>query len=320
MRERCPGGAALKANSSVQEETAMGRFMGKFWMILTAMALALAVAACGPGRTSAPPSPQAAAEAAGAPLPELVITADEYSFAGPESVSGGWTQVTLDNQGARSHDLILFRIDEGKSMDDVMAAIETGAAEQGPPDWISVVGEATAEAGQRKRFIVNLAPGSYGMISFGEEESGPPDVAQGMVKGITVTAAPATQVVLSQPDATIALLDFGYTVSALRAGEQLIELRNTGAEDHEAVFLRLHEGKTIEDARALLALPEEQQDQQVDTLGTYAGGMSAGAGQTVYMDQEFAPGRYALICFLPSPANGGAPHYELGMLREVVVQ
>jgi hypothetical protein len=249
-------------------------------------------------------------------VPEVVITAREYSFNGPDSIPGGWTQITLENRGAKAHDLILFKLDAGKTMDDVMAALEADA----PPEWISIVGQSSAGAGERTRFIANLAPGTYGMISFGDDESGPPDAAQGMVKALTVTAAPGTQVALPQADGTIEMLDFGYAVSPLPAGKALIQVRNSGAEDHEAVIFRINEGKTIDDVRALLQRPEEEQEQQYEQLLIYAGSMAAAAGQTVYVEQELAPGRYALICFLPSPANGGRSHHELGMLQEVVVQ
>jgi hypothetical protein len=285
----------------------MGQLRG--WLGLGAvLALVIVLAACG---VAAP---------AAAPLPELVITAEEYSFAGPERIPGGWTKVILDNRGARSHDLILFRLDDDKSMDDVMAALESGAAEQGPPEWITLIGQSTAAAGERAMFIANLAPGSYGMISFGDDPSGPPDVAQGMVKDMTVDEAPAGPVALPQPDATLDMLDFSYAVSELSAGTRLIQVTNKGAEDHEAVFLRINDGKTMDDVRALLELPEEQQEQGYTEVVSEAGGVTAAAGQTVYVEQELAPGSYALICFLPSPANGGASHVELGMVQEVVVK
>jgi hypothetical protein len=278
------------------------------------VALATALAAC--GTPSAQPGPTAAPQAVGTSVPEVVITAKEYSFAGPESIPGGWTQVTLDNQGAKAHDLILFKLDEGKTMDDVMAALET----QAPPDWITIFGQASAQAGQRRMFIANLAPGNYAMISFGDEENGPPDAAQGMVKGLTVTAAPTTQVALPKADATIDMADFSYAVSEIKAGKQLLQVNNKGAEDHEAAIFRIREGKTIEDVRALLKLPEEQQDQQYAELLTDTGTIVTPAGQTSYAEQEFTAGRYALICFLPSASNGGKPHAELGMLQEVIVE
>jgi hypothetical protein len=293
----------------------MRQFMRSFKLISLVVALA-ALMACGTAAPSAQQSPTAAPASAAAPVPELVIVAKEYSFAGPESIPGGWTQVTLDNQGAKAHDLILFKLDEGKSMDDVMAALES----QAPPDWITLFGQSSAQAGQRRMFIANLLPGNYAMISFGDEENGPPDAAQGMVKGLTVTAATAAQVALPQAGTTIDMVDFGFVVSEIKAGKQLIQASNKGAEDHEAVFFRIRDGKTIDDVRALLKLPEEQQEQQYAELLTDVGTIVASAGQTTYAKQELAAGRYALICFLPSVGNGGKPHAELGMLQEVIVK
>jgi hypothetical protein len=287
------------------------------WLGTLVMALGMVVVACGAPQPSAQQSPTVAAEPAATPVPEVVITAKEYSFAGPESIAGGWTKVTLDNQGAKSHDLVLFRLDDGKTMDDVMAALES---EGPPPDWISIFGQSSADAGKRTMFIANLVPGKYAMISFGDEEDGPPDAAKGMVKSMAVTDAPAAPVALPKADATIDMGDFSYSVSGLRAGKQLIQANNKGAEDHEAVMFRINEGKTFADVQALLKLPEEQQGQQYADVISEAGGLSVAAGQTVYVEQELAPGSYALVCFLPSARNEGKPHAELGMVQEVVVK
>jgi hypothetical protein len=125
---------------------------------------------------------------------------------------------------------------------------------------------------------------------------------------------------LPQADATIDMLDFSYAASELQAGKQLIQANNKGTEDHEAVIFRIRDGKTIEDVRALLAKSEEQQEQQFEELLTAAGNIATAAGQTAYVEQEFTRGRYALICFLPSPAHDRKPHFELGMVQEVIVQ
>ena len=120
--------------------------------------------------------------------------------------------------------------------------------------------------------------------------------------------------------ATVDLVDFGYVVSEIKAGKQLIQANNKGAEDHEAMFFRIRDGKTIDDVRALLKLPEDQQDQQYAGLLADMGTLVVPAGQTTYAEQEFTAGRYALICFLPSASNGGKPHAELGMVQEVIVK
>jgi hypothetical protein len=145
------------------------------------------VTACGSAQPAIQQSPSVTVTPAGATVPEVVITAKEYSFAGPESIPGGWIKVVLDNQGTKSHDLILFKLEQGKSMDDVKAALDS----QEPPDWITIFGQSSAAASTRQHFIVNLAPGNYAMISFGDEEGGLLDAARGMVKELTITEAPA---------------------------------------------------------------------------------------------------------------------------------
>lgn len=249
-------------------------------------------------------------------MPEVVIVASEYSFSGPERIAGGWTQMTLDNQGAKAHDLILFRLEDGKTMDDVMAVLQSDEADGPPPDWIEVAGQVSAQPGERRTFIADLPAGSYGMISFGDDESAPPDALQGMVKGLAVTEAPAGAVALPQADATIEMRDFSFVVSEIASGRQMIQLSNTGSEDHEAVIFRVHDDKTLDDVRAFL----QKEDSEEPPPADYVGGMMLSPGKTAYFDEELTPGRYVLVCFLPSAPNGGAAHHELGMIQGVAVK
>jgi hypothetical protein len=71
-----------------RQETTMRQWTR--WFKLSTLVVALAmVTACGAAAPSAQQSPTAVAATAGAPVPELVITAKEYSFAGPENIPGG---------------------------------------------------------------------------------------------------------------------------------------------------------------------------------------------------------------------------------------
>ena len=40
-----------------------------------------------------------ACQAAPAEVPEVTFVGTEYAYEGPESIDGGWTKVTFDNQG-----------------------------------------------------------------------------------------------------------------------------------------------------------------------------------------------------------------------------
>ncbi len=92
----------------------------------------------------------------------------------------------------------------------MMAAFEA----EGPPEWAQFYGNVTAEPGQKASYIVELTPGNYALLSFGQAEDGPPDVAQGMIATLTVTEAPAgtAEVELPQADAEIDLMDYAFVV------------------------------------------------------------------------------------------------------------
>lgn len=276
----------------------------------------LLVAAC-----AAPPPPRAAVpgnEGSTPPaLAEVTFIATEYAFDAPESLSAGWTRITLDNQGALPHDLYLFKIEEGKTMDDVMAALET----EGPPEWADFYGITEAAAGESGWFAANLTPGGYVYLSFGQAEEGPPDAAQGMAGMLTVTGTAATGAAPLAADASIELIDYQFVVNGLRAGEQVLRVSNTGTELHEVILFKLREGKTFADFQAELekqANGEEMAEEE--TAADPMGFAFLSPGVVNYAPQTLEAGEYVLICFLPSPKNEMQPHHALGMVQKVTVE
>ena len=257
----------------------------------------------------------AACQAEPAGVPEVIFVGDEYAFDGPESIQGGWTQVTLDNQGELAHDLILVRLLDGKTVDDAMAML---ANEGAPPAWIDIKGGTSAEAGSSASFVSELEAGNYVMISFGNAENAPPDAAQGMVGELTVTEA-ETEVDESElPDAAgaISLGDYHFVVDGLESGEQMVRISNDGTELHEAIIFRLEEGKTLADFQSFMEAGEESQGpppaQQVSSV-------FLSPGNETYSMMNLDEGNYVFICFIPSEKNDMAPHFMLGMVTEVAI-
>jgi hypothetical protein len=327
--------------------------------------LALLLGGCTPvqapaGSTTGPaaetPADTPVAGAPDAALNEITFAASEYRFEGPETVPAGWTRVTLDNQGELAHDIQFFKVEEGKTLDDVMAALQA----EGPPEWAQFYGSASAQAGASHWFAANLTPGNYVYLSFGEAENAPPDAAQGMIGTLNVTEA-AGAVPEDAPieeDATIELVDYQFVVDGtLAAGEQVLRVRNTGAELHEVVFFKLKEGKTIDDFLAMMEqemagepMPEEgeapAQDESAqdddaggddaggddaasaeegaageeDVPGEFAGGAFLSPGLVSYTTVDLKPGDYVLVCFIPSPKFDMQPHAMLGMIQQVTVE
>lgn len=249
-------------------------------------------------------------------LPEVTIVGQEYSYTVPESIPSGWTRVTFDNQGELPHDLILFRLDEGKTVDDVMALF---AEEGAPPDWASFVGGASAEGGASQSFVSDLRPGQYAMFSFGASEEAPPDAMQGMLATMTVTdeANGAAEDDLPEAAASVDLLNYAFSVNGeVKAGEQVLRVSNKGTELHEMIVFRLREGATFEQFQEMLASegPPAGEPPAEQVAGTFIS-----PGETTYGTFSFEPGNYVLICFIPSPAQDMAPHFALGMIHELTV-
>jgi hypothetical protein len=260
------------------------------------------------------------AGAAEAALNEVTFTAVEYSFDAPTSIPAGWTRVTLDNQGELMHDLLLFKIEEGRTMDDVMAALEA----EGPPEWAEFYGSSTATGGASNWFASNLTPGNYVYLSFGSSEQGPPDAAQGMIGELTVTEAdtPAAADAPIEADASVEMVDFQFVVNGpIQSGEQVLRLTNTGAELHEMVVFKLHEGKTMADFQAVMEREMSGETVPQEELpGDFVTGAYLSPGLVSYWSHTFEPGNYILLCFVPSPQNDMLPHVALGMIQEVTVE
>lgn len=274
--------------------------------IITSL-LALVVSAC-----------QVGVPAGTARLNEATFIATEYAYQGPERLAGGWTRLTLDNQGQLAHDLIVVKLGEGKTLDDVMAALEA----EGPPDWAQFYGGVTVEPGASESYTVDLTPGNYVLLSFGQAEDAPPDAALGMVASLTV-AGVETDIpdsALPKADAEISLVDFSFVVSdGIEAGEQTLKVTNAGTQLHELVVYRLKEGKTMADFQAMLDLAMAGEEPQGEPPFDEVGSAFISPGVVNYVTMDFEPGNHIFICHLPSPTHEMQPHFALGMVQEVTV-
>jgi hypothetical protein len=253
----------------------------------------------------------------GSGISNVTYTATEYSYSGPDQVPAGWTQLTLDNQGKESHDLMLYKIDAGKTLQDVTQAL----AGNGPPDWAHAYGSVTAEPGAKASYLVDLQPGTYVMLSFGQNQQNGPDAAKGMLKLVTVagTAPAASSMQLPSPDYTINMVDYRFEVTGtLKSGTQTVLLRNSGTELHEAQVVQLKPGTTFEQFQKVLMASNGQQESQIPATPVF--GMTLSPGASAYTQATLTPGDYAIVCFLPSAKNDGKPHFDLGMITSVTVK
>ena len=96
------------------------------------------------------------------------------------------------------------------------------------------------------------------------------------------------------------------------AGLTEFRFMNKGPSLHHMALLKLNDGKTVEDLRAVLANPGPPPSWVKEMGGPNAPDAGLEANATVMLE----PGNYALICFVDL---GGPPHFAKGMIRPLRV-
>jgi uncharacterized cupredoxin-like copper-binding protein len=108
---------------------------------------------------------------------------------------------------------------------------------------------------------------------------------------------------------TITATDYAFEMPAqIPAGVVTFKLASRGKELHHAIVVRLDQGKTVDDMREALKQPGPPPPWARPLGGPNAPDPAGDTEATL----SLAPGRYAVICFIPSP--GGVPHFAKGMV------
>ena len=279
------------------------------------LSLVVLLAACKPKDASktAAASDSATPVAAVAPH-QMTIYATDYKFDAPDEVPAGMMTVHFVDNGAELHHVAFIKMNDGKTLADVQQAMKT----QGPmPSWAADHGGVNAPhpGGGMATTTQLLEAGNYALICFIPSADGIPHFAKGMVRPLTVTAATGADAPAPTADIVMTLNDYTFTLSKpITAGKHTIRIDNAASQSHEVQVARLAPGKQATELAAFAEKPVGPPP------GMPMGGIPAIAhGKTGYVTMDFAPGDYALICFLPDPKDGKA-HYTHGMIQQVHVE
>ena len=225
----------------------------------------------------------------------VTFTAADFAYSGPSQIPAGLTTLRLVNDGAELHHMQLVKLESGKTVEDLLAALATPGP---PPDWVSFRGGPNAiDPGTVGSSTQLLEPGQYAVVciipSFYD---GVLHVAKGMYATLEVVPSDAPAVPEPTADLVMELLDYGFQLSAdITAGTKTIEVVNNGPQWHEVVVARLAEGKTAADFGAWA-----ESGFQGEPPASFIGGVVAlDAGAHSYFTAEFSEGDYLLLCFLP---------------------
>ncbi|MFL5651353.1 MAG: hypothetical protein ACJ777_08720 [Chloroflexota bacterium] len=265
-------------------------------------------------------SPSAGASSGAAAT--LAVTGKEYAFDLPASVPAGVTAITLNNAGKEQHQAQLVKINAGKSMADLLTALQN----PDPTAALSLVtlagGPNAVPPGASGTSTVALEPGSYAFVCFISAPDGTPHVAKGMIAPLEVTGT-ATTTQLPAGDASLTLKDFSFDLNSLTAGKHTVNVKNDGPQPHEATIVKLNDGVTVDTLKGMLSAspaPSGSGEPSGPPPWTEVGGLTGIApGTTANMDVDLPAGNYAFLCFIPDPATG-KPHFQLGMIGPLNVQ
>lgn len=270
-------------------------------LVAVALLVVLGMAACGnDDDESSQPATTRQAQAR-----PVTITAREYVFDVPASITGGVVALEFANRGNEAHFAGIVRVADGRTVDDVRAFFS--APPSGPPPFEEIGGLATADPGASGNQSLVLEPGSYALFCAIPAPDGVPHAAKGMVAGFTVTA-PTGTTKLTEATSKVVAKEFSFSaLPALEAGDNLITLDNQGTQLHEVNLIELAPGKTFDDAQKWAMKPEGPPPFR--SLSGAA--IHPGARTTTKLTLK-AGSTYAFICAIPDPADG-TPHVFKGM-------
>lgn len=119
------------------------------------------------------------------PAFDLTVTLSDFAFALSKPMTAGAHTIHVTNAGAQPHEVVVVKLDDGKSVKDFGAAFEPGAS--GPPPGRAMGGLVGIETGASGFFTGRFEAGRYGLICFfPDAKTGAPHFTKGMVLDFTV--------------------------------------------------------------------------------------------------------------------------------------
>ncbi|MBE3561572.1 MAG: hypothetical protein IMW89_20475 [Ktedonobacteraceae bacterium] len=240
-------------------------------------------------------------------LPQVTITAKDYSFDMPETLQAGLVDVKLNNAGSQAHQAQLARLKDGVTYDQLLAALKRGP-QAALPMVTLVGGPDIISPGQSQEVALKLSPGSYIALSFVTGQDNIIDVQKGMFKLFTVsqpTPAATGQATTGEPtaDIQITLKDSTFTMPAsIKAAMLTVKVTNQGTQPHALALMKLQPGRSLRDVQHFLQYPSTTAD---TPPFDYSGGMAAlEPGASAWLILNLAPGNYVAAHDLPALQPG----------------
>lgn len=258
----------------------------------------------------------ALAAAAAATPPVITITAKDFSYDAPDTVTGGMVTIRLVNQGPDLHHVQFIQLRDGKTVADLQDALKAMKPGSLLPSWVhDVAGPNTPVPGGESSITEQLDPGNYAILCFIPGTDGVPHVMKGMIRPMTVIASTTPAAPAPTADITVTLKDYAFEITPeITAGKHVLKIENAAEQSHEIFIAQLEAGKTVADLTAWVV--KQVGPPPAKPLGGTSG-MAKGA--VVYLPVDLVPGEYGLYCFLPD-SKDGKEHVAHGMIKQISVK
>ena len=255
-----------------------------------------------------------AQKAAAAP-PVITITATDYTYESPDTVSAGFTTFRLVNRGDEFHGATIVRFESGRTLPEYIDAY-TAAQPRGPrPVWARFLGGAYAPPHSESTATLDLEPGSYAWVCFAPDKDNVAHLlAHKQARAFVVRARggdrPSSRA--PEPTASLRLLDYSFQFGApLTPGRHTMRVENVGVEPHHVLMFKLMPGKTIEDYHAWV-----KNNMQGEPPATFVSAMAElSTGAAGYLAADLPAGDYVLVCLITG--RDEVSHAAKGMVQHV---
>ncbi len=245
----------------------------------------------------------------------ITIHGADFSYDAPATIPAGMTTVNFVNDGPALHQAQIVRLDSGKTMADLKAALNLPG---NLPGWVVQLGGPNAvDPGLTGNATLDLPVGNYALLCVVNVPGGIPHFMKGMVQPLTVTAAGSTSQTAAAPvsDETVTMDDYVFKLSApLTAGTHTFKVVNLDVQPHELELIRLAPGKTAADMLAWLQAQNGPPPRQA--LGGVA--IISPAAGPAYFTASLTSGNYMLLCFVFDTGDG-KPHFAHGMVLPITI-
>ena len=263
-------------------------------------------------------------------LTDLPVTATDEGLTMAAEVPAGQYRLVFTNDGSAQAYLELYKLDDGMTVESLVAAFEEVAESDAPPAFfydLVINGGATAVAGGTGEVVLDLDAGNWVFNYFFFDESTGEDV--NIPTAVTVTGEAPTPIEVPA-DVTVEMFEMDFAITGdIQPGSQIWEVTNTGEQPHFLIISRYPEPFDEADVMALLEsqfAPPATPEAGASPVASPVAGLNfelfadlvdtpvISTGRTNWYAIDLTPGHYVALCFITDPETG-APHAMLGMIE-----